>query len=499
MMNGVENIMKVQVMKKHTITIIFLLISLCYGTISFANEEVIRVFAYENGIARYTNSDGKVGLIQASGSILVPAIYDDISVFDQNGLAITNRTVNGESYSGLLDQSGSMIVDDHQFCHIGAWFHPNLGYSNQYGEYVARGNDGETYAVFSDGTVTKYPDHSILNDNGFLATLNLSSFFVQGSIFLRSADGWRLYDRDANLLSPDIWTGYVPFPTGGGAVQKENLWGIVDPAGNLIIDYQYTVCPEYTSHGIIVGNAMTAGERPLMGMISVDGRVLLPLQFDHISPASADRIAVALGEKYGYMSSAFEWVIQPQWETADDFHHHAACVSDGSEISVIDENGKKLISIPDSSEKRVFISEYIAVYDESKKTIALMNRSGKVVLCLDNAIIDIEAQVNDGLLPIGIAHTSKIDYGYLNLDTGDVKIEPQWHEIENYEDGFAIVCCEKNERYGVVDTNGDYIIEPKYSFISRIEEVNGIYFETEIASEDGQHHYIFNSFGEEVQ
>ena len=128
-----------------------------------------------------------------------------------------------------------------------------------------------------------------------------------------------------------------------------------------------------------------------------------------------------------------------------------------------------------------------------------MNRSGKVVLCLDSAIIDIEAQVNDGLLPIGIAHTSQIDYGYLNLDTGDVKIEPQWHKIENYEDGFAIVCCEKNERYGVVDTNGDYIIEPKYSFISRIEEVNGIYFEAEIASEDGQHHYIFNSFGEEVQ
>lgn len=485
-------------MKKFILSIL-LLVSLCYGATGFADEEVLQVFAYENGLARYTNSEGKMGIVQASGNILVPAIYDDISVFDQNGLAITSRTIHEESHCGLIDQSGSMIVDDHMFCYIGALFHPKLGYSNQYGMYGARGNDGETYAIFSDGTVTKYPDHSILNGNTFLSTLNMSSFFVQGSIFLRSADGWRLYDMDAKPLSPDTWNAYVPFPIGGGAVQKEDLWGIIDEDGNMIIDYQYTICPEYTSHGIIVGNAMKAEEKSLWGMISLDGTELLPLQFDHISPVSEDRIAVAFGKKYGYMTSAFEWVIQPQWKTASDFHHHAACVSDGSEIIVIDDRGNKLISLPDSSEKRVFISDYIAVYDESKKTITLMNRSGEVVFILDNTIIDLEAQASDGLLPIGIINASQIDYGYLNLDTGNVIIEPMWCKIENFEDGFAIVCYGESELYGVVDTNGDYVIEPIYSSLSRIKEINSIYFEAEIESEDAYHYYVYNSSGEAVQ
>lgn len=485
-------------MKKFTLSIL-LLISLCCGAKCFANEEVLQVFAYENGLARYTNSDGKIGIIQASGNILVPAIYDDINVFDQNGLAITSRTVNEVSYCGLVDQRGSMIVDDHMFCYIGALFHPDLGYSIQYGTYGARGNDGETYAIFSDGTIAKYPDYSILNGNAFFDTLNMSSFFVQGSVFLRSADGWRLYDTETKALSSDAWSAYVPFPNGGGAVQKEELWGIVDHNGKLIVDYQYTICPEYTSYGIIVGNAMIAEEKPLWGMISLDGAELLPLQFDHIAPVSEDRIAVAYGKKYGYMTSAFEWVIPPQWETASDFHHHAACVSDGSEISVIDDRGNKLIDLSDSSGKRVFISDCIAVYDESKKTIVLMNRSGEVVLFLDNAIIDLEAQVADGLLPIGIINASQIDYGYLNLDTGDIRIEPQWREIENYENGFAIVCYGESRFYGVVDTKGNYTIEPQYSSISRIKDVNIIYFEAEIESEDAYDYYVYNSSGEVVQ
>ena len=487
-------------MKKITLSIsILLFITLCCGAKCFADEEVLQVFAYENGLARYTNSDGKMGIIQASGNILVPAIYDDISVFDQNGLAISSRTVDQESYCGLIDQNGSMIVDDHMFCYIGALFHPNLGYSNQYGTYGARGNDGETYAIFSDGTIAQYPDRSILKSNAFLDTLNMSSFFVQGSVFLRSADGWRLYDTENKPLSSEAWDGYVPFPNGGGAVRKDELWGIVDHEGKLIVDYQYTICPEYTSYGIIVGNAIIAEKRPLWGMISLDGTELLPLQFDHIATVSEDRIAVAYDKKYGYMNSTFEWVIPPQWETASDFHHHAACVSNGSEISVIDDSGIILINLPDLSKKRVFISDYIAVYDESEKIITLMNRSGEVVLFLENAIIDIEAQVADGLLPIGIINTSQVEYGYLNLDTKDIIIEPQWCEIANFINGSAIVCYGENEFYGVIDTKGNYIIEPIYSSISRIKNVDFIYFEAEIESEDAYHYYVYNSSGEVVQ
>ena len=327
----------------------------------------------------------------------------------------------------------------------------------------------------------------------------MNSFFVQGAIFLRSADGWRLYDRDMKPLSTDAWNDYVPFPMGGGAVQKEELWGIVDHDGHMIVDYQYSMCPEYTSHGIIVGNKTTAREKLLWGMISLDGAELLPMKFDHISPISEGRMAVAFDNKYGYMNSAFQWVIQPQWETAGDFYHHAACVSVGSEISVIDDKGNELIHLPDSSAKRVFLSDGIAVYDENKKAVTLINRRAEVVLVLNNAIIDLEAEATDGLLPIAIINGSQIDYAYLNLNAGEVKTEAMWREVGNYEDGYAIVCDGESERYGVIDTHGDYVIKPIYSSISRIKEVNSIFFEAEIESENAYHYYVYNGFGELVQ
>lgn len=485
-------------MKKFTLPIL-LTILLCCAGMGVADEGFLQVFAYENGIARYTNHEGKVGIVESSGNILVPAKYDDIGVFDQNGLAITSKTVNDETYYGLINQNGITIADDTMFLHIEVSFHPDLGYSNQYGTYRAIGKDGESYAVFSDGTIAKYPDNSILNNNAFWATLNANSFFVKGSIFLRSAEGWRLFDMDSELLSPDVWSACIPFPIGGGAVQKDELWGIIDHNGKLVVDYQYTNCPQYTSCGIVVGHSIIAEGSPLWGVLSFDGQEVLPLQYDYISTVFDEKIVVAVNEKYGYMTSKFEWAIQPQWETASDFHHRAACVSDDGKTVVIDESGNVLITLHDTFGKSVFISDRIAVYDESKESITVYDRSGEVALILDHIIITPEAQEMDGLLPVGLVHNDKVSCGYLDINTGKIITEPQWCEIGNFENGFAIVQHREGNSFGVINSNGDYIIEPIYSSISRIQEVDGIYFEAEVASDDFYDYYLYNSIGEIVE
>ena len=143
--------------------------------------------------ARYVDIDGRIGLVNGSGEILVNAIYDDISMFDENGLAITTRTIDGETFCGLINKDGVQIVDDSAFCYIDVGYHSALGNSARYGVYEARTQNGKLCFLFADGTVGMYPDFSALGNTTREDAMNINSFFVNGSVFLRSVKGWCLY------------------------------------------------------------------------------------------------------------------------------------------------------------------------------------------------------------------------------------------------------------------------------------------------------------------
>ena len=103
---------------KRKVLIFFLLIVTFSVHFCFSEERIARIFASENGLARYVDIDGRIGLVNDSGEVLVNAIYDDISMFDENGLAITTRTIDGETFCGLINKDGVLIVDDSAFCYI---------------------------------------------------------------------------------------------------------------------------------------------------------------------------------------------------------------------------------------------------------------------------------------------------------------------------------------------------------------------------------------------
>lgn len=352
---------------KKAVIMCFLVVLVCCNS-CIADESIFQIYAYENGSAIFVSFDGKMGLITQSGEIIVPAMFDDIDVFDENGIAITTKINGNECFYGLLNQKGEIIVEN-CFTHLSRRRHSELGYSSKYGVYYAENQTGEGYAIFSDGTMIKYPEISFSSETNYLSTLNTSSFFVNKTVFLRINEGWMLFGVNGSPIVNEVWEDYIPFPTGGGAVKKNGLWGIVNQNGLLIVDYQYTGRPQYTPCGIVAGKQEARTGDTLWGMISYDGKEVLPFSFNSISTISENRIAVSVDGKYGYLNSNFQWVILPQWEYASDFHNQIAYVRFEDKVCLINENGKVIISFDDYFGKTIYWSRYIAAYDQYKRTI----------------------------------------------------------------------------------------------------------------------------------
>lgn len=81
-------------------------------------------------------------------------------------------------------------------------------------------------------------------------------------------------------------------------------------------------------------------------------------------------------------------------------------------------------------------------------------------------------------------------YGAIDR-TGKVVIEPQFKDISNFEDGFAIV--ETKDGYsGIINRRGDYILEPVYKSISKGYGVtiSGLY---EVKNEEGKYGLFYNN------
>ncbi|MDE5755194.1 MAG: WG repeat-containing protein [Oscillospiraceae bacterium] len=92
----------------------------------------------------------------------------------------------------------------------------------------------------------------------------------------------------------------------------------------------------------------------------------------------------------------------------------------------------------------------IAVYAGITKTSKQSTQSAK----------ENETLFNDGLIP----YKDGDYYGYLNTE-GNIAINPQFDEAENFSEGIACVGIkDDNTKYGYIDTSGNYIVNPQFDF-----------------------------------
>jgi hypothetical protein len=236
------------------------------------------------------------------------------------------------------------------------------------------------------------------------------------------------------------------------------------------------------------------------GYINKQGDFVIKPQFEEARSFHNNRAIVRQNKLYGYINKQGDFVIEPIFQTMNDFKENRSIVSNINGFHVIDETGKMLTKNPYS-----YISDYqdgrarFYIEGDAKTVYGYLDRMGNVIIeanyleasdfingkaivkdgdnryCLINTDGDViqnypyfyVGEYGDNKLAFRPNQTSF--YGYIN-ETGTVLIEPQFNLVLPFEEDTAIVNKSTTaiNQYGLIDVQGNYIIEAEYNEIKRL-------------------------------
>ena len=241
--------------------------------------------------------DGYWGLASASGSLVIPCEYDQISTYS-NGQAIVRK---GSVISGV-DSDNNRVALLHREATDFTNFNENrLGLKTPEGWVVANGNFGtgslllEELGMYSNGCAAAKLDGKwgVLSSDGQEWVLppeydgivqdELGRCCAQDAIFVVQ-DGMVRLLVDGEQVG-DSYEDARPFADGWAAVKKDGKWGFIDTEGNVMVDYQFEDALSFGQHLAAVKQGRNWGYISLRGEMVIEPIFLEACSFSQGSAA----------------------------------------------------------------------------------------------------------------------------------------------------------------------------------------------------------------------
>jgi len=393
--------------------------------------------------------DGKWGLIDRTGKVVVSPQFRYISQFD-DGMAIVEAEIGGSSKFGYVGSNGSII-------------------SPQF--------DGACH--FSDGIG-----------------------------FVRSDGKWGAIDREGRFVIAPRFTGCdCGFGLSEGLVAAclDDKWGYIDVTGTFVIDPQFDHA--YNFHkgwGTIIKGDEKTGKQ---GLIDRTGKIVIPPEYDVIGSYHDGLIAVGISGKYGFIDMTRKMVIEPQFDWVGPFYDGLAMVQLSGKRAIMDRTGRfvvpphygeleyagedlLLVTVGAGEDERYgyvnmegeFVIEAkfedALVFDEGLAPVKLGGKWG-FIDAAGRMVIEPQfpdySEFCEGLASMRVGDGVTGKYGYIDM-TGKFVIEPQFDNASPFVDGlaevviggprykfeeFGLVLPSREEaRWGYIDKKGEYVWTP---------------------------------------
>lgn len=226
--------------------------------------------------------------------------------------------------------------------------------------------------------------------------------------------------------------------------------GFKDAAGKVVIAAKYDGCGNFHEGLAYVGidNGSKDGYKHLQGFIDQTGKIVIPIKHE-----AQDRqhgggglyqnfgdglFAIYHEGYYGYMDKQQKLVIPYKHDEAGEFSDGMAVVGKNDLYGAINKAGKLVVPIKYAR---------LGSFSEGRAAFSLGNNGEKT--------------------------------GYIDTK-GKVLLPPKWNAGEKFSEGLAVVLG-SDYKWGVIDTEGNYIVKPKHDQIvpqssdGRIELTSGYY------------------------
>ncbi len=322
---------------------------------NFPNTDVIRSTDFS-----LFEENGKVGLKDQEGEILIPATYDAIgwsngklSVVDKvvgyqsNGMwgliHTSNRLVTAPEYLDLTPGEGSFLVAQKK---SDLTQRPSFGVINTSGKVIIPFiYDGlklsNMRAVVMSRSGTKFQFGLVDLSHKIIIPVQYQRVYSLGSLRYAVENTERktaIFSDDGNQVSPFNIDSLSTFRKDYAVVYQGQQQGLIDRNGVIVLK------PEYGEVRLQDDGAVLSREANAWFFLQGDNQLIAEYRADEIRPLSTDRYAVLSAGKLQLADNDLKPLHDDYFSSIGEFEDGIACYRKNSHTGVITSGGKTLIA-----------------------------------------------------------------------------------------------------------------------------------------------------------
>ncbi len=468
------------------------------------NDKYDEILGFKSGFF-YVVSNGKYGLIDKEGKVVVePLTYDTICDFEEQ-IAMVRV---GNNY-GVINRSGILVIPV-EYNEISVIKDGYIRASNSEGKFFPIGRGTSVYFkhkflsdTLSDLCVV------VLNGKSQILSAKTGEFLTSKSydyidtvLYRNSLVSITDNKTPKHYGMLDIRTGKEIVPVKYESLVRtlfDNIFIVMDEGkkGIIYIDkksYRYVVKPQYQKLVLVkvAPNLLRISTEDGYGLISEDGRSLLPMKYDKITPFMRGGLKIELNKKFGAVNSKGELYVPTEYIHLSSYNELGYLIAKKVyKFGVLDDKGK--VAVPFEYDKLLPIHNDIGVC-MLNGGYGFIGPRGKIriptdyqsVVGLSGDFVQVQFAYKFGVMtkkgkllikPELDAIVDRND-GYFNLfkdnklslmnSEGKVITPYIYEKIGSYVEDYAIV--RKDGRYGFIDKNGRVRIPIIYNGVGNFRD-----------------------------
>lgn len=386
---------------------------------------------YNNSVLKYKEND-KYGLLDFAGNKITDAKYDEISSLqDKYGEILVKKN----NKYGVINIKGTQLVSCRYDYVKGDGFVKDGSYKD--GGYIIGNKTKEGYTY---GYVDKNEKEILKMDNENV--YRVTEINSDDAYIVASKNGrYALYKNKENLTDNKYIDIYYNNGTDTFTVQKNKSFGLIDLSGNVLI-------PEKYQELMVVGIYVKASLDDVDYTFDLNGNEVENSKYASLEETSTGRFYISIDDnyKYGILDKDKNVVVENEYDYIEEIKSTGLLIATARDnITIYTGSINEVVSVEHAQLERV--DNYIKVMTQNE--MYYLTSDGKKV---GNKTVYLTNNI--------YANKSGEKWGFVDLK--DNVIVPYKYDEVTEVDEYGFAGIKKGGKWGVINSNGDVILEPTY-------------------------------------
>jgi len=285
-------------------------------------------------------------------------------------------------------------------------------------------------------------------------------FLSEGRLAVKRNGLWGFVNLRGQEIIPCRFRRVNPFNEGMASVKLSNAWGVIDKQGDVVLDFSYSKI------GNFVDGLAWANQGYRIGFMNAEGVFIIPPKYQKAFDFQQGVARVVVKGKYGLIDRKGKFIHRPSFDKIESFNAQGSAVAQSSnshiKYNLIDRKGNVLT--PRNYQQIYDFHEGLALV-RHKNEYGYINAKGQLVI---SARYSKAGDFSEGRAWV----QSNNVCGYVNRE-GEEVIDLEYSRCQDFIEGKAVV-FRGYRQGGIIDSNGNYIIEPGINRLYGFQDGRGL-------------------------